>query len=171
MKHFSLKDFSDFLPISKSRGQLSLDSSPMPKMRTVGCTSTANRNCCSRSPDRQRALRRRCLFLPCGHLLICGPRLRRDRWLCQPPQRLHSFVTVTAWWAAQRRLKCASVPHFRPGDCSLQQRTEGNSEGRKELTREEERGRGQIRMRRERPHPVTHGASLDPGGRSRLLTE
>src|SRR6516164_9887692 len=31
MKHFSLKDFSDFLPISKSRGQLSLDSSPTPR--------------------------------------------------------------------------------------------------------------------------------------------
>src|SRR6516162_313403 len=115
MKHFSLKDFSDFLPISKSRGQLSLDSSPTPR-----CGQWLRRE------------------LPCGHLLICGPRLRRDRWLCQPPQRLHSFVTVTAWWAAQRRLKCASVPHFRPGDCSLQQRTEGNSAGRKELTREEE---------------------------------
>jgi len=47
-------------------------------------------------------------------------------------------VTVTAWWAAQRRLKCASVLHFRSGDCSLQQRTEGNSARRKELTREEE---------------------------------
>jgi hypothetical protein len=26
-------------------------------------------------------------------------------------------------------------------------------------------------LRRERPHPATHGASLDPGGRSRLVTE
>ena len=40
--------------------------------------------------------------------------------------------------SAQRRLKTASAPHFRPGDCSLQQGAEGNSAGRKELTREEE---------------------------------
>jgi len=31
LKDFSLKDFSDFLPISKSRRQLSLDSSPTPR--------------------------------------------------------------------------------------------------------------------------------------------
>ena len=44
--------------------------------------------------------------------------------------------------SAQRRLKTASAPHFRPGECSLQLRTEGNSPGRKELTPEEKTRRG-----------------------------
>jgi len=38
--------------------------------------------------------------------------------------------------STERRLKSASAPHFRPGDCSLQQPSEGNSAGRKELTPE-----------------------------------
>src|SRR5215469_16891813 len=38
--------------------------------------------------------------------------------------------------SAQERLKCASAPHFRPGDSPLQPRTEANFTGRKELTRE-----------------------------------
>ena len=66
--------------------------------------------------------------------------------------------------------KCASAPHFRPKDFSLQASVRANSAERNEIPRAEKarEGRGQIRMRRERPHPLTHRASRLLWGRSRL---
>jgi hypothetical protein len=67
--------------------------------------------------------------------------------------------------------KCASAPHFRPNDFSLQayvmlERTSITK--RDTPCGENQEGRGQIRMRRERPHPLTHRASRLLWGRSRL---
>jgi hypothetical protein len=66
--------------------------------------------------------------------------------------------------------KCASAPHFRPKDFSLQASVRANSAERNEIPRAEKarEGRGQIRMRWERPHPLTHRASRLLWGRSRL---
>jgi len=71
-------------------------------------------------------------------------------------------------WKDQQ--KCASAPHFRPKDFSLQAYVRANFAERNEIPRAEkaQEGRGQIRMRRERPHPLTHRASRLLWGRSRL---